>query len=448
MKRALLVIGGGLALVMVVGALLVGRALRRLGTPEFRREILAEAKAALGTDVDARALEVSVLKGFRLRGLRIANPPPFAGDLLTAESVSLGYDLWPLLRGRVQIDELAVDKPVFRLAADARGAFNYEKLKPYAAAGAARPSASAGASSSFLRELVVEKLTMKDGALTLSEGPRAFLRIDDLDFGSRIVLGTESGGQGEARVAAIVLAEALFLRDVRSPIQVSKRGLGLEPIEARLAGGPVKGKVRLDLAPDLRWAMDLGIASASVATLLKEAGAAPSLSGSLDATAALSGTGGAPTAKGKGRAQIHDCRVLDHAVTRALAALLQLPELAQPRFDECLVEFDVAGGVARTPLRFKGKMLELTGRGTYGLVSSALDYDMTLGLGPELLAKIPGNTTRAAFKRREDGFGTLDFGVTGTAVAPKVDLVQKLGLSLATEAAKEGLRKLFRKKSN
>ena len=108
----------------------------------------------------------------------------------------------------------------------------------------------------------------------------------------------------------------------------------------------------------------------------------------------------------------------------------------------------MAGGVARTTAPLQEQMLELTGSGTYGLASSALDYDMTLGLGPELLAKIPGNTTRAAFKRREDGFGTLDFGVTGTAAAPRVDLVQQLGPSLATEAAKEGLRKLFRKKPN
>jgi hypothetical protein len=183
-------------------------------------------------------------------------------------------------------------------------------------------------------------------------------------------------------------------------------------------------------------------------TLRKEAGAAPTLTGILEAGAALSGTGGLPTAKGKGQAEIRDCRFVDHPVTKAVALVLQLPELASPRFDECVVEFDVAAGVARTPLRFKGKTLELTGRGTYGLVTSALDYDLTLALGPDLLARIPGHTTRAAFKKREDGFGTLDFGVTGTAAAPKVDLAQKLGMSLATEAAKEGLRKLFRKKSN
>jgi hypothetical protein len=229
----------------------------------------------------------------------------------------------------------------------------------------------------------------------------------------------------------------------------SKAGLRLDPVGARLAGGEVKGTIALDLAPDLRWSLELGIEGASVATLLKEAGGAPTAEGRVAGRASLAGTGGVATARGKGQAEIRDCRLLDHAVTKALALALQMPELASPRFEECRVEFEVGGGVARTPvLRFKSRTLELTGRGTFGLVTSALDYDMTLAIGPDLLARIPGNTTRAAFKKREDGFSTLDFGVTGTAAAPKVDLVQKLGASLATEAVKEGIRKLFRKKSN
>ena len=74
----------------------------------------------------------------------MANPRPLSGDLLTSESFSLGYDLWPLLRGRLHIDELTVDRPVIRLVADARGAFNYERLKPYARSAPAAPRRGAG----------------------------------------------------------------------------------------------------------------------------------------------------------------------------------------------------------------------------------------------------------------------------------------------------------------
>ena len=230
---------------------------------------------------------------------------------------------------------------------------------------------------------------------------------------------------------------------------MSRKGLRLEPIKARLAEGRVAGTIHLDLQPDLRWAMDLKVEDAAVATLLKEAGLAPSTSGSLHAVATLSGTGGAPTARGKGKAEVANCKVSEHPVLMALSGVLQLPELRAPRFDECRMEFEVGGGVVRTTvLRLKGPTLELTGKGTYGLGTSALAYDMTLALSKELLARVPGNTTRAAFKKRDDGFGTLDFGVTGTAAAPKVDLLTRFGASLATEAAKEGIRKLFSKKKN
>jgi len=445
LKRLLLAGGALLALVLALVAFLAFRALARVGTPEFERELVAAAKTALGTEVAVRSMRVEVLRGFRLQGVRIANPAGFKGDLVTASEFRLGYDLWPLLFGRLQIDELAVEKPVIRGMADARGSWNYEGLKVYG--GSPGGKASGGVSASFLREFVVSKLLMKDGALTLADANAVFLRMDDLDFESRIALDAKgAGGKGQARVATIALSESLFLRDTKAPIVVSKAGLILDPVSARLADGPVQGRIRLDLVPDVRWAMDLEVKGARVETLLQEAGAQPSLRGRLQATASLTGTGGAATARGRAQVHVDSCEARGQAVFLALAVLLQLPELQSPRFDECRMEFELGGGVARTTLlRFKSRTVELSGKGTFGLATTALDYDLTLGLSPELVAKIPGNPTRAAFHRRDDGFGTIDFGVGGNAAAPKVDLVTRLGASLATEAVKEGVRKLFRK---
>lgn len=449
MKRPVLVAAAVLALLLLASGIFVVRALRTVGTPEFEKRLLAEMSGALGTEVRANAMEVSLFRGLRLRGVTLANPSPFEGDLVTADAFRLGYDLWPLLRGRLQIDDLSVEKPAIRLVADARGSYNYERLKVYSSASSSRAS-SASAGTSLLRELVVDRLAVANGQLVMADSRQAFLRLDDLDFESRLAVGAAgTEGQGRARVGVVSLAEALFLRGVESPITVSKKGLRLEPVRARLADGPVSARIRVDLDPEMRWSLDLEAEGSSLETLLKEAGLAPTASGTVAAKGALSGTGGMPTARGKGNAEVKSCRVRDSAVLKALAVAVQLPELASPRFEECRMEFEVAGGVARTPvLRLRGPALELTGKGTYGLATSGLDYDMTLALSPELLSRIPGNTTRAAFKKREDGFGTLDFGVTGTAADPKVDLVSRLGMSLATEAAKEGLRKLFQRKKS
>jgi hypothetical protein len=445
-KRRLLLVAGVIGLLLVVGGLLAFRTLRAWSGPELERQLLAQAKSALGTDVRVQKMQVSLLRGFELRGVTVANPAPFSGELGSAERVSLGYDLWPLLRGQLKVDELSATKPVIRLRADARGGYNYERLKVYAGDGGkseARPSSIPG----VVRAVVIDRLAMGDAELSLSEGKTVFLRIEDADFESRLTFeGHERVGQGKAHIATLALADSLFLRDISSPLTLSKENLRLEPVSARLSDGRVEGKIRLDLEPALRWLLDVRVKGASMPTLLKEAGLRPTVLGSLQASAAISGSGGAATARGKATAAVEDCKLKDQAVLTLVAAALQLPELADPSFEDCRAEFDLGSGVARTPvLSLKGRTLELTGKGTYGLVSSALDYDLTLALSPELLAKIPGNTTRAAFKKRADGFGTLDFGVTGTANAPQVDLVARLGASLAKEAAKEGLRKFLEK---
>ena len=272
MKRVLLIATVALGLLLVASGLLVWRALHAVGTPEFQQSLLAEGRARLGADVQVQSMQVSVLHGFRLRGVRIKNPSGFAGDLLTADSFALGYDLWPLLRGRLAIDELSVDKPVIRIVADARGSHNYERLKVYetSSSGHAAPAAS---TSSFLPQIVVKRLSLKDANLALAEGKTTFMSLEGMSFESRLAVGvSEAAGDGRARIGLLALGESLFLRGLESPITVSRKGLRLEPIKARLAEGRVAGKIHLDLQPDLRWAMDLEIDGAEVATLLKEAG--------------------------------------------------------------------------------------------------------------------------------------------------------------------------------
>src|SRR5258706_4956577 len=83
-------------------------------------------------------MEISVLSGVPLKGVTIANPDPFPGNLMTAEAFVLRYRLWPLLSGQFEVERLAFEKPRLTLAMDARGTFNYEKLGGRSA-GAAGP---------------------------------------------------------------------------------------------------------------------------------------------------------------------------------------------------------------------------------------------------------------------------------------------------------------------
>ena len=449
MKKVLLG-GGALVFVVVVGlGLYAAHLVRSLETPEFKARVAQEASAAVGAKVQLESLDVSLLRGIRLGGIRIQNPPGFRGDLLAAEGAKLSYDPWSLLRGHIQVDELTLRKPVITLASDARGAFNYEKLSPVAAT--PRKAPAAAATSSRLPKLVVSKLAVEGARLAVvDEKNVAVFRLEGASLESALTM--ESGvltGTGKAEVDSVVLANALFLKGVRAPLKLTKERMTLAPLQAKLAGGAVTGEIKVEFEPALRYTLQVNASGASVATLLKEAGSVGTLTGTLKAKAKIEGTGGALTVKGAGQAEVKDCRWPKAPLFGVLAVALQIPELADPRFEDCRVEFTIGGGNARTPVvSFKGRALELTGQGVMNLVTSALDYDLTLALSPGLLAKVPGNTTRAAFKTRPDGFGTIAFKVTGTSVSPKTDLATRFGKAVAIEAAKEGLLgKLFGRKT-
>jgi hypothetical protein len=414
-----------------------------------------QASAVVGAKVELESLDVSLLHGIQLGRMHIQNPQGFTGDLLAADGAKLSYDPWSLLHGSIKVDELSLRKPVITLASDARGTFNYEKL-----AGPTPASSKAGAASApsapvptaappSLPRLVVSKLAVDGARLAVVDDKNVgAFRIEGASLESGLAM--EAGvltGTGKATVDSVVLADALFLKGVRAPLKLTRERLSLAPLEAKLAGGAVKGEIRVDFKPDLRYALQITASGASVPTLLKEAGSAATLTGTLRANAKIEGTGGLLTVKGSGQVEIKDCKWPQAPLFGLLAAVLQVPDLADPRFDDCHVDFTLRGGQARTPVvSFKGPALELTGQGVTNLVTSMVDYDLTLGLSPGLLAKVPGGTTRAAFKTRADGFGTIAFKVTGTTTAPKADLATRFGKAVAIEAAKDGLGRLLSRK--
>jgi uncharacterized protein involved in outer membrane biogenesis len=138
MKRVLLA-GVVILLLAVLGALAYGVHLAgKLNTPEFQKGLLEQAKATVGAEVRVKEMDISLLSGVTLKGIAVANPAPFPGDLLTADAFVLRYRLRPLLARRLEVDRVALEKPALGLVMDARGVFNYERL-----GGGTRPASPA-----------------------------------------------------------------------------------------------------------------------------------------------------------------------------------------------------------------------------------------------------------------------------------------------------------------
>jgi uncharacterized protein involved in outer membrane biogenesis len=448
LRKVLLSVAILFVVLVCAGLFYASRLLASFKTPEFKRQVLDQASAAVGTKVDVKTMDIDVLSGVTLQGVAVANPAPFAGSLATAEEVVLRYNLRSLLAGHLDVQRLSVRKPVLMLTMDPRGTFNYEKLAgPSSKAGAAAGGGGGGAASSMLR-LVISRLAVEDGEMSMMDDRKAsIMRVQDADLESAFtVSGGVAEGKGKAGLGTLALADMLFVRGVSSPLEMSKEKVRLAPIRGKLAGGDVTGDLKLDLQK-AAYAMSLDVKGAQVDTLLKESGSSRALTGSLQAKASFEGTGGLPTVKGRGTAFVSSCKLTKAPVMALLAGVLQLPELANPSFDECRMEFTIGGNRVQTPvLRLRGAAMQMTGSGTMSLATSALDYDMELALSKALVDKIGVKEVRAAFKDRGDGFSTVPFKVTGTSDHPQTDLAGRIGKAAATQVLKDQAGRLFGKK--
>ncbi len=402
----------------------------------------------LGTELEVRDMDISLLSGVALEGIAVANPAPFRGKLLTADAFVLRYRLLPLLAGRVQVDRMSLDKPVLVLAMDARGGFNYEKLGRGAAKGAPATPGTAAPAAAPLR-IVMKSLAVENGSVRMEDQAKArLMAIEGIDFRSGFeVAGGLAQGTGQVTIGKANVADVLFVRAVEAPLSMSKERVTLSPMRGDLAGGTISGDLKVDLKGGFRYATDLAIKGARVKTLLEEAGSAPVLSGTLAGKAHFQGKGGLATMRGQGSADVSSCRAENSRVLALLASVLQVPELTNPDFEVCHVEFTQDGSRFATPVvKLTGDAVRLSGRGSVNLETSGLEYEMTLGLAQKLFTKITRPEVRAGFKHGEGGFASIDFRLYGTTLEPKTDLLARVGKAAATGAAKEQINKLLKTK--
>ena len=443
--RKLLVGSVVLLLVAVLAAAGCGvHLVARLNTPEFQRALLEQAKAAVGAEVRVKEMDISLFSGVTLKGITIANPAPFRGDLLAADAFVLRYRLRPLLAGRVEVERVALERPALGLVADASGVLNYEKL------GGSSPKkrSTAGAAAAPLR-VVLKQLAVEDGSVTLVDHTKArLLTMEGVGFKSAFeVEGGVARGTGEAAIATVGLGDLLFLRAVRAPLALSKETVKLAPIRAEVAGGRATGNVTVHTSRGFRYVADIEVKGVDMSTLLAEAKSAGGLSGALAGRATFEGSGGLPTMKGRGQGTVSDCRVEHGRTLSLLAGILGVPELASPDFDECRAEFTQSGRRVSTPvLVLTGEAVQLHGAGTVDLATSGLDYQMTLALAPRLFAKVTRPELRPAFKERGDGYSTIDFRLFGTTSDPQTDILSRVAKAAATDAVRKQIDRLFKSK--
>ena len=440
-----------LAVLAVVVAAAVFWVSRYLQSPEFKQFVLGAARSALGADVKIDNINVSVFSGVSLQGVAVANPEGYPGQLFTADAFVLRYRLLPLLRRRVEIEEVSLRKPTIELVRGDKGQWNYEKLTAKAeqpTPAGAPPKAPTGTKLSAKSgnfEISLSKLLMTDGNVMISEKTKALLAIMRIDLSSSLTMAADKlSGSGKASIGTIDVANCLFVRQITSPLKVSADEIQLAPLSGKIAGGRVSGDIAVKVVGDLKYTVNLQVSDADIDTLLQEAHTKRVMNGKLQATVAFEGTGGLPTMVGNGRAEIVGGKLAEIPLLNQLSFLLQVPALRDLKFDECRVEFSMSNNVMQTPvIRLISPEVQLTGKGSVNLEDYSLNHDMTLALAKGLLANVP-KEVRAIFTERADGYLTLDFRVWGPYDSPKTDLQQRIIKGAAEQLLEKGLQKLLR----
>jgi len=132
---------------------------------QFRPTIEQKLSAALGRPVQIGNLDLSIFSGsVSADDLSIADDPAFStSPFLTAKSLKIGVELMPLIFSHaLHVTGLTIEAPQVMLLHNPAGLWNFSSLG--AASAPAPPSTS---SSSTAASLVVEKLDLLDGQLTV-----------------------------------------------------------------------------------------------------------------------------------------------------------------------------------------------------------------------------------------------------------------------------------------
>lgn len=160
-------IGGivvGVIVVLVIALTILAKVLI---TPErVRSTVLPIAQDALGREVALGAIEVSLFSGISLKDLAVKEK---AGDenFVSAGTVVLRYQFWPLLFMQVVVDEVRLEQPKIRVVRLADGAFNFDDLLQGKGEvkDASAPRAQASAAEGAPINLTVSKVSLSGGEL-------------------------------------------------------------------------------------------------------------------------------------------------------------------------------------------------------------------------------------------------------------------------------------------
>jgi AsmA protein len=180
-----LILAAGLLAVLVVAFVVLAKVLI---TPErIKQVLLPRVEKTLQRPVALGEVDFSLFSGILLNDLVIREK---TGDeiFISADQVALRYQFWPLLKKRVVIDRIILEKPQIRIERFSDGTFNFDDLMAKSAQDqdeAAEPQETQPPKAGRGIDLLVSTVTLRGGAVSILDhkvpiGPPFSYQLKDL----------------------------------------------------------------------------------------------------------------------------------------------------------------------------------------------------------------------------------------------------------------------------
>jgi len=280
----------------------------------------------------------------------------------------------------------------------------------------------------------VQSVRINGGDITyLDAAGRPILVLKGLDIRSSM----EGGAwKGRATAASAVIGSGLILRNIQAPFSSSSQSstgaplsVDLTPLSALLGDGTLSGNATISTdhhSPD--YSITLHLEGAKLGRLLADASmGSSSAEGAISGDVRLAGTAGkGATMNGEGTLLCKDVTIQPVDFLRQIGQFLSIDELKLLRLTEgkCLFRIE-QGRFVIDDLLLRSENLILAANGPLGSTGE-LNLDSRLLFNEKLTSRLRGLLGNKLTPAPEQGYTQLSFCVTGPALSPKTDLLERL----------------------
>ena len=440
--------GAGILVLLVAVALLALNAW--LALPSTRELLQLGISQAVGMPVTVASTRALPLP---LPAIRIGDIKAVTGsDAFKADSITLKAGHFDLIRGRISASEVTIHHPSLRIS------LGSGPIASPMASG--RPAAPSSASSSILAPSTQPpsypgKIPSPDKVTESTVSSATSLRNIRIIGGNFTCLDAEGhpvlsfkdltlhaekkdlAWHGRVRASSAIIGSGLIVRNLDSPFSSSfgespegvPLSLALDSLAAKLGDGTLSGKASLCTDPrSPEYSATLHLEGAKLGRLLADASmGSSSAEGSLSGDLRLAGTAGkGASMNGTGYLLCKDVTVQPVDFLRQIGQLLNVEELKLLRLSEgkCLFRID-QGRFVIDDLFLRSENLILAANGPMGSTGE-LNLDSRLLFNEKLTAKLRGLLGNKLTPAPEQGYTQVSFRVTGPAMKPKTDLLERL----------------------